>query len=85
MKFEKQCQFLEAVRHVIQRDNSVYYAVSLRIPGEGIFTVNIMESRSDVLSVLSSCDFGTVLTVVFSLRASDKAYRLGVDSVALYQ
>lgn len=82
MKFEKKCQFLEMQEHLIQRDNTRYYGVSLRVPGEGIFTVNIMGNRSDILPILEKCEFGTPLVVTFSLRAVEKGYRLGIDGLA---
>lgn len=83
MKFQKKCQFLEMVEHVIQRDNSKYYGVSLRVPGEGIFTVNVMGTGSDVLSVFGSCEFGQALLVTFELRPYEKGFKLRVESVSL--
>lgn len=79
MHIQLKLQYLGQAEPVRMKDGSTLYKVSFFDAGAGApVTLNVMDSREDILSVLRGCKFGTVLDCRFSLTPKDNLYRLSL-------
>ncbi len=59
------------------KDGTIFYKVSFFDPTAGApVQLNVMESRQDLVTLLSSFKFGTACNCNFQLVAKDNLYRL---------
>ncbi len=80
MTFEKKMLYL-GMQEMTFQDGKKMYTVELFSQDEGSVKVNVMQDQLELLAVLMGLSFGNAVTVVFRLRAFDKAYKLGMVSV----
>ena len=83
MHFGKQLQFLGIGTDVMTfKEGGQCFKVSFFDPDSSApVTMNIVDTRDDLLKVLSGQKFGAVLFVNFSLVPKDNLYRLQLISV----
>lgn len=80
MQFEKTAVFLGS-KDMQLRDGTVLVTITLFIDGSAV-EVNVLVSNVSVISAVKSLSFGDTCTATFSLRKSDKLYRLSLTGLA---
>lgn len=80
MQFEKKMVYLGYNSMTLSRDNALMHTVSFfDADVQNTLSVNVMDTRREVSSVLPTLAFGAPCNVTFSLRPGDKSqYRLGL-------
>ncbi len=82
MNFSAKLSYLGAQENMM-KDGTTFFKVSFFDQNAAApVTLNVMADRKEVLTELSSCQFGTVLDCNFSLVAKDNLYRLVLVSCA---
>lgn len=80
MTFEKPAIFL-GYSEMKLRDGTVLYTVNMYVDNTPV-DVNVLATNTSVASVVKSLSFGDTCAVTFTLRKTEKLYKLSLTSIA---
>ena len=80
MQFTKDITFI-GCKDMILKDGAVLYTVTFYVDGSAV-EVNVPASNLEVVPVLKGLSFGASCSATFTLRKSDKLYRLSLTRLA---
>lgn len=80
MEFTKEVIFM-GVKDMTLRDGTLLHSVTFFVDGEAV-TVNVLDTNGPVVSKLLMLEFTDKCLATFTLRKTDKLYRLSLTAIS---
>lgn len=79
MNFQKTVVFI-GYKEMTLKDGTVLYSITFYVDDDTV-TVNVLRTNIEVASAVMSLEFGDKCLATFTLRKTDKLYKLGLSAL----